>query len=390
MLVMEKLPSIWMRRMVISGGGDYAWIAQRNNLDLAIGNHGNAARVTVKPSGYVGVGTTDPAQLLHIQGSAASTTGLLVVGNADSGTVAQFRYPGTLSGGISIAGDAAGQNNADFYLSDGTLLVRNNIAGKNIALLTAGGNVGVGTDKPDSRLTVNGDISLPSRNLLAYLPEDRFTVDGKSMGHYALGWFGDSWSSAGATAWLSGFAGMKFFSGGAPRQVITADGRVGIGTTNPQAKLDVAGTTRTDVLQIDAGADLAERFQQSGDAIAEPGTVMAIDPTHPGHLKFSDTAYDTKVAGIVSGAGDIKPGLTLSQEGVLEGDLTVAMAGRVYARCEATTSPIQPGDLLTTSDVPGHCMKAVDKERRDGAMLGKAMTGLAEGTGLVLVLVNLQ
>lgn len=51
---------------------------------------------------------------------------------------------------------------------------------------------------------------------------------------------------------------------------------------------------------------------------------------------------------------------------------------------------IAAGDLLTTSDVPGEAMKATDLERAQGAVLGKAMTGLNDGQGLVLVLVTLQ
>jgi hypothetical protein len=35
-------------------------------------------------------------------------------------------------------------------------------------------------------------------------------------------------------------------------------------------------------------------------------------------------------------------------------------------------------------------MKVTDHERANGAILGKAMTSLDEGTGLILVLVNLQ
>jgi hypothetical protein len=35
-------------------------------------------------------------------------------------------------------------------------------------------------------------------------------------------------------------------------------------------------------------------------------------------------------------------------------------------------------------------MKATDRDRRHGAVIGKAMTGLESGEGLVLVLVNLQ
>jgi hypothetical protein len=151
------------------------------------------------------------------------------------------------------------------------------------------------------------------------------------------------------------------------------------------------GKAGTKILEIRGGADLAERFEVSGGEAPEPGTLMAIDPDNPGHLRPSDQPYDARVAGVVSGAGDVQPGLTLYQEGVIEGDAVVAIAGRVYVRAEALSAPIQPGDLLTTSGIAaGHAMKASDRERAYGAVIGKAMTGLSEGKGLVLVLVNLQ
>ena len=49
----------------------------------------------------------------------------------------------------------------------------------------------------------------------------------------------------------------------------------------------------------------------------------------------------------------------LHQEGVLEGDTVVAIAGRVYVRAEALSGPIAPGDMLTTSDMPGYVMVAL-------------------------------
>ncbi len=149
------------------------------------------------------------------------------------------------------------------------------------------------------------------------------------------------------------------------------------------------GRTKTKVLEITGGADLAERFNVSG-AKAEPGTVMIIDAENSGHLTVSRSAYDTKVAGVVSGAGDVQPGLTLQQDGVLEGDTQVAIAGRVYVKAIGSNGPIEPGDLLTTSDRPGYAMKATDPARSHGAIIGKAMTALDKDTGLVLVLVNLQ
>jgi hypothetical protein len=179
-------------------------------------------------------------------------------------------------------------------------------------------------------------------------------------------------------------------NGGVIRMCIMPSGNVGIGTTNPATALEVIGRTRTGSLEITGGSDLAEPFQTRDGADAEPGTVMVLDEDHPGELTISNEAYDHKVAGIISGAGGVKPGITLQQTGVTEGKHMVAMAGRVYCKAEAMSSPIKTGDLLTTSLLKGHAMKASDPERSRGAVIGKAITPLREGTGLILVLVNLQ
>jgi len=73
-----------------------------------------------------------------------------------------------------------------------------------------------------------------------------------------------------------------------------------------------------------------------------------------------------------------------------QGGQNVALSGRVYALATAANGPIKPGDLLTTSDIPGHAMKAADFVRWQGAVIGKVMSALENGEGLVLVLVNLQ
>jgi len=105
----------------------------------------------------------------------------------------------------------------------------------------------------------------------------------------------------------------------------------------------------------------------------------------------SAEAHDSRVAGIISGAGGIKPGMTMSQEGTTaDGKYPVALSGRVYCWADATQGAIKPGDMLTTSALPGYAMKATDKAKAQGAIIGKAMMGLKEGKGLILVLVNLQ
>ena len=164
-------------------------------------------------------------------------------------------------------------------------------------------------------------------------------------------------------------------------------GNVGIGTLLPEAKLHVVGTTRTSVLEI-TGADLAEKFPVS--ETVEPGMVVAIDSEHPGELCVARGEYNRRVAGVVSGAKDLAAGIIL---GILPGSEDappIALSGRVWVYCDATDNPIEPGDLLTTSNIPGHAMKVTDLARAHSAILGKAMSPLEDGTGLVLVLITLQ
>jgi hypothetical protein len=59
-------------------------------------------------------------------------------------------------------------------------------------------------------------------------------------------------------------------------------------------------------------------------------------------------------------------------------------------QADASNGAIHPGDLLTTSGTLGHAMKVTDHAKAQGAVLGKAMTGLSAGKGTVLALVTLQ
>jgi hypothetical protein len=148
----------------------------------------------------------------------------------------------------------------------------------------------------------------------------------------------------------------------------------------------------THVLQITGGADLSEQFDiNSAESVIQPGMVVCIDPDNPGRLTPSRQAYDRRVAGIISGAGGVDPGMLMAQQGSLAaGKHPVALTGRVYCWVDARLSPVRCGDTLTTSDTPGHAMAVRDFTRAQGAILGKAMTALPQGKGLVLVLVSLQ
>lgn len=152
------------------------------------------------------------------------------------------------------------------------------------------------------------------------------------------------------------------------------------------------GRVTTDVLEITGGSDLSEKFDvTSPTGRIEPGMVVCIDPSNPGGLIISERPYERTVAGVISGAGGVSPGLLMGQAGTTaDGRYPIALTGRVYCRVDAHYGAIEPGDLITTSGTPGHGMKVSDPSRAHGAVLGKAMTSLAEGMGLVLVLVSLQ
>ncbi len=186
--------------------------------------------------------------------------------------------------------------------------------------------------------------------------------------------------------------GIALFAGGGGNDVlrIESGGKVGIGTWNPTEKLDVRGTAKCEILVIDGGADLAEPFDVQG-GVVEPGMVVSIDPDQPGRLKLAAHAHDRCVAGIVSGAGGLAAGLVMGQRGSeAHGEHPIALTGRVYCRATAANGAIRPGDLLTSADLPGHAMKVTDHVAAQGAIIGKAMSALSEGQGLVLVLVALQ
>ena len=64
--------------------------------------------------------------------------------------------------------------------------------------------------------------------------------------------------------------------------------------------------------------------------------------------------------------------------------------GKVFCKVDAQFGAIEVGDLLTTSPTTGHAMRAEDPMKAFGAVIGKALRPLAEGQGLIPVLIALQ
>jgi hypothetical protein len=366
-------------------------------------------------SGKVGIGTTGPLTPLEVNGIVRSTrSGIapqyIQLNGGDSGSIkltAQSTATAEKTLFIeNLSGEATpgANNNLQFVL--GTPAARSTKM-----TITKDGYVGIGTAAPASLLTVataGGNHGI------------EHTGGGVRLATYVGGGTGGGWLGT-----ISPHQLNLFVNNGEPSMTIPASGfevrfnvadlflghhsrrgspgraLVDFGTSlhlnfaGDWATTQIGGATTyiegdasVKTLTIRGGADVAEPFGMP-EQIAK-GSVVVIDDAHPGQLKLSAEAYDTRVAGIVSGANGINPGIALHQEGVVEGGQNVALSGRVYVQADAVYGVIKPGDLLTTSDTPGHAMKVTEHTKAQGAILGKAMSGLKEGKGMVLVLVTLQ
>jgi len=394
-----------------AAGGWRAFGTSSNKLvfqEIVTGEHA----LTLTDESRVGIGTTSPGAQLHVSagfsGATPSANANIVVEEAGgaSNYIQMLNEQEINTGQGLVFGNAAQTFSGGIFYAPQSgvpnFMTFRNSGNQTRMTIGPDGNVGIGTTTPVAPLTVsNGSAGLTpssstrialetpgsSGNYVEFLSgTDRLqglqfsNSAGLSIGSVLFGRIATGGSPD----------NLVLSTSGSRRILIDGNGNVGIGTDNPTEKLDVDGNAIVDVLTIRGGADLVEGFDSANGEVLEPGTVVVIDPENAGALMSSTEAYDFKVAGVVSGAGGVDAGLHLGQDGVLDGDTKVAMTGRVYVKCSAENGAIRPGDRLTTADLAGHAMRASDALRSDGSVIGKAMSSLDEGTGLVLVLVNLQ
>ena len=135
-------------------------------------------------------------------------------------------------------------------------------------------------------------------------------------------------------------------------------------------------------------ADCAEDFDVANGKLIEPGSVMVLGDE--GALHESHQPYDKRVAGVISGAGDYKPGIVLDKQSPGRTRQPLALLGKVFCKVDASYAPVKVGDLLTTSSTPGHAMKAESQTDSFGAVIGKALRPLESGRALIPILISLQ
>jgi len=195
-------------------------------------------------------------------------------------------------------------------------------------------------------------------------------------------------------------AGMAIAQNSGVNVLLQASGAGGyIGTTSnhplvlrtndlDRVVVDTNGNVRVNGDILLANADCAEDFDVMEASGVEAGTVMVL--SDQGALQPSHQAYDKRVAGVISGAGDYKPGIVLDKQHSQPNRKPIALLGKVFCKADASRVPIEVGDLLTTSTILGHAMRADDPLKAFGAVIGKALRPLPDGQGLIPILIALQ
>jgi hypothetical protein len=286
--------------------------------------------------------------------------------------------------------------------------------------LNNAGNLGIGTENPQTRLHVVGQEVLIENRPPA--PTGANTVLGLASraaggGVYSWKFFTGTENNPGATP-ANGFDLFEYpgstdpamlccihrFSirpksptapSVPPKLIVIGDtGNFGIGVWTPQQALHVAGNGQIDGDLIVSGnvaaryQDVAEWVPASGDLT--PGTVVVLRRDQVNEVTASTNAYDTAVAGVVSS----QPGVILGEAGATKE--MIATTGRVRVRVDASKAAVAIGDLLVSGDTPGTAMKSEPMEingrkfHQPGTIIGKALEPLAGGTGEILVLLSLQ
>jgi len=139
------------------------------------------------------------------------------------------------------------------------------------------------------------------------------------------------------------------------------------------------------------GADFAESVAVKGgpDTYA-PGDLLVIDASGDRRLSLAISPYSTLVAGIYSTQPGVVASMHRVDEALPNNEVPLAVVGIVPCKVTADNGPVVPGDLLVTSSTPGYAMKGTDRGRMLGAVVGKALEPLKEGSGVIQVLVTLQ
>lgn len=338
---------------------------------------GRDSVMTFNRDGNIGFGTTTPISKLDISNSSTGSSNPSLRLNHSSAT--GFNR-------ISFANETRANSylisaNIGATIPESRWNVWHNTTG-NILTATGDGMVGIGIGDPTQKLNIrNGNILLETGTTDKVLIE---ASGGSSAGEITL-----YASNGNKTMEVKGSDATNKAG-----EILMYDPTTNLKTLEIDGDWGSSGKSRivVDELQITGGADFAEYFNMVGEIVPEVGSVLSVSGNGSANLEISNKPYDSNVVGVLSGANGVNPGIMLKQKDndIANGDYPVAITGRVYVKAEAYKNEIKPGDLLTSSDKAGFAMKATKKKKYAGAIIGKALTGLQNEEGFVLVLLGVK
>ena len=221
--------------------GNHMLLSADNAKEVWIGHASNTQELVINTSGNVGIGTTSPENKLHVQQSALytgiqSTAGIRI---KSDGASAIGNYHGTiaLSRGTGSVAISAVQESTDSDIMGMAFFTHPSSTGGDAAVeqmrIDQNGNVGIGETSPSSKLEVRSEAAthkLVSLNRAASVTAAMYLGNDSSNNAIISSNYSDLIFGRDQSSTLSEWMRIK------------RDGNVGIGTTSPGAKLDVAGT----------------------------------------------------------------------------------------------------------------------------------------------------
>ena len=304
-----------------------------------------------------------------VKGANNSTTGVAVLGLDSSSNYAVWGYNKWT--GIAVYGQAAsttttctGVEGTGYWGVQGYTTFPGGFG----MLGSASGSTGYGV------LGMTGSTTGPGTGVYAYVGNATFSTPPPSIGR-SNALIADYGGTGTSTVTDSNIA---IFCKGATREFRFAN--------NGQAYTVAGGAWNS------GGADLAESFNVVGaKSEYESGDVLVLDAQATYHVAKCSTPYSKCVAGVYATA----PGVLLGFDG-MSGDtaannakVPMGVIGVIPTKVSGENGPIEVGDLLVTSSIPGHAMKGDPDKLRFGNILGKAMEPFnASGTGVIKVLVG--
>ena len=217
----------------------------------------STSRLTIAPSGNVGVGTTNPTAAKFNVVSNSGSGDVIAIQDTGSGGFSEIKYldsDGTDGGWI-------GHDNGNDRLFINTAgarsfsLATHGGTSERMRIDAATGNVGIGTSAPSAKLDVNGSIKIGTgtcgastqgslqftSNSIQYCnTSNAWTTLGTGGGDVTRG--GNTQGSGVMTVGTNDAYPLGLEANGTTRMTILASGELGVGTTNPSFTLDVQGT----------------------------------------------------------------------------------------------------------------------------------------------------